>query len=136
MKKLKNILLVEDDEATNYVNKRIIAKMGCTENLHIAYDGVEALELLTRPNPDGSFLQPELIFLDINMPRMNGWEFLDMYAILPPQQKGENVIVMLTTSLNPSDKAKADAIGEVDDFHHKPLEELMMTEIIQKYFPD
>ena len=130
-KKLSCILLIDDDFDDNVFNKIIIRKMDITETVDEASDGVEALEhLKARSTP------PELIFLDINMPRMNGWEFLEQYKDLDPKQKAKTIIVMLTTSANPDEIKKAQEIEEVSGFKTKPLSKEMLTGILQEFFRD
>jgi len=130
-KKLSCILLIDDDFDDNVFNKIIIRKMDITETVAEASDGVEALEhLKARSTP------PELIFLDINMPRMNGWEFLEQYKDLDPKQKAKTIIVMLTTSANPDEIKKAQEIEEVSGFKTKPLSKEMLTGILQEFFRD
>ena len=67
---------------------------------------------------------------------MNGWEFLEHYNDLPMAQKGGIVVVMLSTSLNPDDKAQADSLGYLDDFINKPLTVEMVQEILKRHFAD
>jgi len=130
-KKLSCILLIDDDFDDNVFNKIIIRKMDITETVDEASDGVEALEhLKARSTP------PELILLDINMPRMNGWEFLEQYKDLDPKQKAKTIIVMLTTSANPDEIKKAQEIEEVSGFKTKPLSKEMLTGILQQFFRD
>jgi CheY-like chemotaxis protein len=130
-KKLSCILLIDDDYDDNVFHKIIIQKMDIAETIDEANDGVEALEhLKARSAP------PELIFLDINMPRMNGWEFLERYKDMPAKQKAKTVIMMLSTSANPDEIKKAQQIEEVSGFKTKPLSKEMLTEIMQQYFGD
>ncbi|HKB44406.1 MAG TPA: hypothetical protein VKC90_08445, partial [Chitinophagaceae bacterium] len=77
-----------------------------------------------------------LIFLDINMPAMNGWEFLDKYNELDQQHKGKVITVMLTTSLNPDDKLKANDNPIISRFETKPLTSEKLHAILRKYFPE
>lgn len=131
--KLKSILLVDDDEATNFIHEMVIKQMDCTENIVVRENGVEALEYLTS-TVDGKHPQPDLILLDINMPRMDGWEFLEEYKKLDDDQLAQTVIVMLTTSLNPDDKDKATEIPVITGFMSKPLTADMLEEILAEHF--
>jgi len=133
MKKLNCILLIDDDEPTNFLHELIIREMGCTENIVTVQSGKKALEYL-KSQRNGKYPQPDLIFLDINMPAMNGWEFLEEYKKLHHSQKGKVVVVMLTTSLNPDDEERANSCEEIDDFKIKPLTQEMLAEIIDNYF--
>ncbi len=76
MNKLKRVLLIDDCKATNYIHRLVIEKYGCAEAVVEVNNGREALEYLTT-EVDGSYPKPELVFLDINMPVMNGWQFLE-----------------------------------------------------------
>lgn len=130
------ILLVDDDEPTNFLNKMTLEQSGCTRHIHIAQSGQEALDYLRSCSPDdlnGSPV-PDLIFLDINMPAMNGWEFLEKYRSLPSAQKADIVLIMLTTSLNPDDEKKTLTIPEVSGFEHKPLNQQRLQALLDKYF--
>lgn len=139
-KKLNCVLLVDDNESDNFIHKRVIQKAGIANQIEVALNGKEALEFLTAKsasgNPASSYTQPELIFLDINMPVMDGWEFLHEYQKLDVSQKGKIVFIMLTTSLNPADKIKAEKMLKNGCFQYKPLTLEMIDEIIQKHFPE
>ncbi|HET6243450.1 MAG TPA: response regulator [Bacteroidia bacterium] len=130
-KKLNCILLVDDNAADNYFHKIIIKEMNFTENIEVALDGEEALTFVKKENQ----IPPELIFLDINMPRMDGWDFLEAYRELSEEQKSDTIVIMLTTSLNPEDEKKAEQFAEVVGFKIKPLTVEMLTEILEQYFP-
>ena len=134
-KKLKRILLIDDSEADNFFHARVIRKYGCAEEIIIREGGQEALDYL-RLAVDGIFPQPDLIFLDINMPGMNGWEFLEEYENLEIGQKARIVIVMLTTSLNPNDSEEAKKRGTLNKFMNKPLTEKMLEDVIKEHFKE
>ena len=133
--KLNCILLVDDDEPTNFLNKMVLEDIGCAETIRIADSGQDALSYLEKAAPNSEPSSPDLIFLDINMPAMNGWEFLERYSNLDKQHKANVVIVMLTTSLNPDDRAKASTISDVSGFETKPLTPEKLQAILHKYFP-
>jgi CheY-like chemotaxis protein len=131
-KKLNCILLVDDNSHDNIYHKIILKEMNVANRIDVVLNGVEALIYLKRENQ----LPPELIFLDINMPRMNGWEFLEEYKHLDAKQKARVVIMILTTSANPDDIKKAREIKEVTGFETKPLTVEMMNGILHQHFQD
>lgn len=133
MKKLNSILLVEDDEATNFISQMVIKKLDCANHVKVAWNGTDALDYL-KQCANAACQQPELILLDINMPGLNGWEFLDEYSKLKEEEKGKVVVVMLTTSLNPDDKKRAANNPAIAGFRSKPLTPAMMEEILSLYF--
>jgi len=129
MKQLDCILLIDDDEPTNYLNKLTLEQMGCARNIRVAQSGQAALDYLRSQS-----LRPDLIFLDINMPAMDGWEFMDEYKKLPEEQKADIVLIMLTTSLNPDDELKTREIPEIAGFENKPLKQDRLEKLLKKYF--
>ncbi len=139
-KKLNCVLLVDDNESDNYIHKRVLEKSGITDFIEVAENGKEALDFLTTKRSFGqkesSFPRPSLIFLDINMPVINGWEFLEEYQKLDDAIKGKVVIIMLTTSLNPTDLTKTEKKLGGKCFQYKPLTLKMINEIMLSHFPD
>jgi CheY-like chemotaxis protein len=133
-------MLIDDDEPTNFLSSMIIEEADCTEHIQIEDSGQRAINYLANSKNSGysskQYPWPSLIFLDINMPAMNGWEFLDKYKELEKEHQSDVVIVMLTTSLNPNDKNKATDISVLTDFMHKPLTKEILDEILDKYFTD
>jgi len=131
-KKLNCILLVDDDSEDNYFHQIVINDMDAANTVQVAQNGLEALEFLTKENQ----IAPELIFLDINMPKMNGWEFLEAYQKLNANQRAKVVVAMLTTSMNPADQKRAEKFPEIASFNSKPLTEPVLADILKRYFPD
>jgi CheY-like chemotaxis protein len=134
-KKLNCILLVDDDNDCNYFHKKILHEMNCTASIKVANDGLQAIDYLKTCNEENNPI-PDIIFLDINMPRMNGWDFLEVYEKLPPDFREAIVLIMLTTSLNPDDREKASKSPFIKGFKEKYLDEETVSGILKEYFPD
>jgi CheY-like chemotaxis protein len=100
-----NLLLVEDDEVDVQGLKRAFAKSRIANPITVARDGIEALEILRGENGRDKLPKPHLILLDLNMPRMNGIEFLKVIRADPDLQG--SVVFMITTSKADEDKARA-----------------------------
>ena len=133
MKKLNSILLVDDDEGTNFLHKLVLEEADIAEEIIFALNGEEALEII-KENSKKNKPQPDMIFLDINMPRMNGWEFIEEYQKLENTSNIKLLIIMLTVSLNPDDKEKAQNINSISGFINKPLTVEVLKEIMNDYF--
>src|ERR1700761_1152645 len=126
---LNCILLIDDDEPTNFLNRLTLEQAGCTRDIRVAQSGQEALDYLRDCGPDTP-PRPDLIFLDINMPAMDGWEFLERYRSLPPERKADIILIMLTTSLNPDDEKRTQTMPEVAGFENKPLSQDQLDNVL------
>ncbi len=135
MRKLNCILLVDDDNDCNYLHKRILMKTRCAERIEVVNDGEQALHFL-KTAVNGLYPCPDLILLDINMPGMNGWEFLEEYEKLDSNVRARMVLVMLTSSVSPDDEARALGMNLIGGFKRKYLNEESIMDIIRTYFPE
>ena len=113
MKKYK-ILLVEDDELDVISVQRSLKNLDSEYELHTAYNGKEALSMLTGENA----LEPDVILLDLNMPKMNGIEFLKV--LRNDEALKENKVFIMTTSAESSDRAVTENLG-ISGYIIKPL---------------
>lgn len=119
-KKRKSILIVDDDRVQQMINKRLFKKRDPDLDLHIFENPLEALEWVGS-NSAG------IILLDINMPEMSGWEFLDWMV-----ERGINIEVkMLSSSIDPEDEERSKQYGMVSGFLIKPLKKEVMEEILK-----
>jgi CheY-like chemotaxis protein len=127
----KKIMIIDDYEIDRYVVARNAKKYGLAEEVVGKESANAALEYLSLCAECPGEL-PQLIFLDINMPEMSGFGFLELYEKLPETVRSNCVIIMLSTSLNPADHDLANANKCVSRFLNKPLDkekiELLITE--------
>ena len=132
MSKLASVLLVDDDEIANFVHQSILREEGIAERVMTALNGKEALDLIR----EGKFRangKPALILLDINMPVMNGHEFLEAFGDLDLSKKQQYKVVVLSSSDNPRDIERAKEKG-AEDYLNKPLKKEKINDLISKHF--
>ncbi len=134
---LKSILLIDDDEISNLFNKIFISKLDLEVEVDVVFNGAEAIEFLKSMVADGEnlILKPCLLLLDIRMPVMDGWEFLEAYDnLLDEETKNQIVIVMLTTSEDEGDTIRAMKNPYIKEIIKKPLSENKFDKLIKKFF--
>ncbi|HSZ31755.1 MAG TPA: response regulator [Puia sp.] len=132
---LERVLLVDDDRPTNFLHSKVIKNSNFDTHVQVTTSGAEALEYLTctgRYVTGVKYPQPGIIFLDINMPGMSGWDFLEDYEKLNENQKARIIVVMLTTSDKPVEKASA--FTGIKCFINKPLKVDVLKNLVHKYF--
>jgi len=120
MNPIKSLLLVDDDEIFTYLTKKTLEETKLVEKIKIFSNGQDAIEFLERA-VDRKEVLPDVIFLDINMPILDGWGFLEEYILLKPDLEKKIIIYIISTSISPHDIERANSISEVSDYIIKPL---------------
>jgi CheY-like chemotaxis protein len=129
-RELKNVMVVDDDDDYNFITEEIFQDIDLKTQLTFKIWARDALDYL-KENEDRF---PDLILLDINMPIMNGWEFLEEYEIRNYHINYPTVIVMISTSVFREDKVKANNFARVVEFIEKPISGENILRIRDKYF--
>ncbi|MFD2520376.1 response regulator [Emticicia soli] len=118
---IKRLLCVDDDKITLTFIKLVVTKASFAEEIFAKMNGKEAIDYYSELSATPIEDYPELIFLDLNMPVMNGWEFLDEFTTNYYPKFNKTRIIILSSSTTPSEKAKALNYPMVIDFLSKPL---------------
>lgn len=130
---LKSILLVDDDEASNFLHSIFINKLDLDIEINAAMNGQEALDYILSKGAEKLAL-PCMVMLDLRMPIMDGWEFMQRYEEQVSQQLKEQImIVLVTISDNSDDKDRATSHPHIADFAQKPLSDGAFKKIINKH---
>ncbi|RAU82173.1 response regulator [Pontibacter arcticus] len=140
MEKLTGVLLIDDDDTTNFLNQRLLDRMDVADNIRTFVNGKQAFDYLynvSNNNYDASnknYFVPQLIFLDINMPVMDGFEMLDMFDRLNPDFRKGIVMAVLTTSTHPQDTESSKKYAA--EYLTKPLTAEKVEALLAKYFKE
>ena len=129
------VLLIDDDHMTNYLHKRVISKASLTSSIIVSTNGKEGIEeLLKIEDADLDNIKSKVIvFLDINMPVMDGWTFLEVFKEIKNKLNFEIKIFVLSSSINPDDKARAEKNSFVTKYINKPLNKESIS-YLKSYF--
>ena len=140
---INKVLCIDDDQITLVLCEMVIKKAGFAKEVVTAKNGREGLAWFSayfskgkkaeRPEP------PQIIFLDLNMPIMNGWDFLEDYLMKYSDRLPETKVVIISSTVNPEDFSRANRYDIVIDFINKPLtieglEDLMQHEQLLSFF--
>jgi CheY-like chemotaxis protein len=132
MNKKLLIAIVDDDLIFQFIAERLIKSINSEHQTIIFSDGKEAIDYIDSNRNEIDTL-PDIIFLDINMPVMNGWQFLNKYIEIKSEIKKEITIYIVSSSKNPDDFIKAENINEVTDYIVKPINREKYTSILDSF---
>jgi len=140
---INKVLCIDDDQITLVLCEMVIKKAGFATEVITAKNGREGLtwfsEYFSKKNKTEKQEPPQLIFLDLNMPVMNGWDFLEDYLMKYFDRLPETRVVIISSTVNPEDFSRANRYDIVIDFINKPLtieglEDLMQHEQLAAFF--
>lgn len=129
MKKIELLALVDDDDTFVFITKRIIEKTDYVKEIKVFTNGLEALNYL-KENLNSEYQLPDVIFLDLSMPVMDGWQFLDEFNHLKNSRTDKIIIYICSSSISPHDMMKAKKFSYVSDFIIKPVTKDKFSEIV------
>lgn len=130
--KYKYAMLVDDSELDNFINQKTIEANCFANRVYVNSGSVSALEFLCNLTVSGFEtlnVFPEIVFIDINMPMMNGFQFIENLKKRLPEKFSSLKLVLLTSSDNQEDRLKAKEIGAGIIFHNKPLTKEMLNQL-------
>jgi CheY-like chemotaxis protein len=127
-----NVMLIDDNELDNFINEKILEANHFAKKIYVNTSAKGALEFLSNiiTMGDGAVQgYPEVIFVDINMPLMDGFQFIESFKKTLEEKIGHPKLVILTSSVYHEDKQKADEISKDIVFLNKPLTKDMLDKI-------
>lgn len=130
MNTIKNMTLIDDDDIFVFLTKKAIEKTNLVELIKVFGNGLDALNFLIENCEDVDSL-PEIILLDISMPIMDGWQFLDQFTKLVPKIDKKITIYICSSSISPSDVLLAQKNNLVSDYIIKPVSKEKLIELIK-----
>ncbi len=135
--KFNHVLLVDDDEITNFLNQNLLQELQVANHIHVTQDGLEALDFIQQHWMENTehIVAPEdkLILLDINMSLVDGFGFLDAFREI--KHSHQVAIALLTTSINERDLEKA-KVYQIQSYIEKPLNRQKVQELWEKLQQD
>lgn len=134
MAEIKKALIIDDDEVNNFICVRQIRAAKFAEDAEFMVSAQEALDSLREAAASAPESLPDVIFLDINMPMMNAWEFLEEYTALADKFDKNVKLFILSSSVYRKDQTKALQHKVVVDYLYKPLTKELLNKVKEKHF--
>ena len=130
--KLRFLIFIDDDPTSNYIHELVLNNLKIS-NTHFFLSAKECLEFLSKQPENKNIEIHDIIFIDVNMPGIDGWQFIEIYQKRLRTNKNQQFFVMLSADLNHNDIEKSKEYKNVKDFLIKPLSEKIFTKFFQKH---
>lgn len=127
----REILIVEDDHSFHMILKKAFAALDPNLTIHSFFDGLDAIEYVRDPMEVDDRTHKSIILLDLTMPILDGWGFLDLFHTLPNFIQEHYTIFIVSSSINKSDRDRALTYDSVKNYYSKPLLEADFKHILQ-----
>mgnify|MGYP003667299458 CR=1 FL=1 len=131
MKKINSACIIDDDQIFVYGTKRIMKDSSFCDTIYVFENGLDAITALKKMTVAGIEL-PRLIFLDLNMPIMDGWEFLEDFQKIPSKIREKVTIYIISSSIDPRDLERVKEYGVVSDYILKPVTPKDLKNLIEE----
>lgn len=126
---METICIIDDDKIHHFTIEKVIQLQGFTNNMLSFHDGYDAISFfhqnLARPE-----VLPDIIFLDLNMPVVSGWQFLQQYALIKSQIRKKIKIYVVSSSINQIEIRRVTAIEGVSGYMQKPLKPTQIQKLL------
>lgn len=129
------VCLIDDDKIYQFTAKKMLEATGMAKHIQSFYDGSEALAFFSGENSKEAANLPDVIFLDINMPVMNGWEFLEEYEKLCNSLPKNMRLYVVSSSVDDADIRRSRQFSSVTDYIVKPITRLRYQELLEAIDP-
>ncbi|WP_445457594.1 response regulator [Flavobacterium sp. HNIBRBA15423] len=131
MTQIKNLALVDDDDVFVFLTKKTIEQTKLVDLIKVFGNGLDAINFL-KENKNNVDVLPEIILLDLSMPIMNGWQFLEEFTKINPSLGKKITIYICSSSISQDDITRAKSINEVSDYIIKPITKDKLIDLIEK----
>ncbi|SDL66561.1 response regulator [Kriegella aquimaris] len=129
MKKFESTCIIDDDPIFIYGTKRVMKEVGFCNKIMVFNNGQDAIEALTEMVGQNKEL-PEIIFVDLNMPIMNGWEFLEDFVKIPNKNRKAVTVYIISSSVDPRDLERVKNYEVVNNYILKPISSKDLEDIL------
>lgn len=127
---IDKVCVIDDDDIYQYLLRKELKSTKIVNKILVFSDGAKAMEYLLKMKDHPEEL-PDVVFLDVNMPVMNGWQFLDEFIQLRPRLTKKIVVLIVSSSFDRQDIERAEKYSEVSDYIIKPVTRSRLVSVLE-----